>query len=82
MIKKINNIPVSGYFFDSLLMISKDLLLIITGDNTMENWKNNLKIISQKENAHNSDIFTLSKLGNILVLSGSKDYSIKIWLSI
>ena len=32
MIKKINNITVSGYFFDSLLMISKDLLLI-TGFN-------------------------------------------------
>ena len=123
MIKKINNITVSGYFFDSLLMISKDLLLItgfnqisiinvnsynlirtirkdnsdwinvvcmlnkdiiITGDKNRRliQWKienDNLKLISQKENAHNSDIFTLAKLGNGLVLSGSKDCSIIIW---
>ena len=123
MIKKINNITVSGYFFDSLLMISKDLLLItgfnqisiinvnsynlirtirkdnsdwinvvcmlnkdiiITGDKNRRliQWKienDNLKLISQKESPHNSDIFTLSKLGNGLVLSGSRDCSVKIW---
>ena len=57
---------------------------LITGDKNRRliQWKienDNLKLISQKENAHNSDIFTLSKLGNGLVLSGSKDCSIIIW---
>ena len=121
--KIINNISVAHYIWDSLLMISKDLLLI-TGDNIIsivninsyeliksiklfgservftacilnkniiltgdENgriiqWKiekDNLKLIYIKENAHDNWIFTLSKLGNGLILSGSKDKSIKIW---
>ena len=63
-------------------MLNKDI--IITGDKNRRliQWKienDNLKLISQKENAHNSDIFTLAKLGNGLVLSGSKDCSIIIW---
>ena len=119
----INNISVARYIWDSLLMISKDLLLI-TGDNIIsivninsyeliksiklfgservftacilnkniiltgdENgriiqWKiekGNLKLIYIKENAHNNWIFTLLKLGNGLILSGSKDQSVKIW---
>ena len=63
-------------------MLNKDI--IITGDKNRRliQWKienDNLKLISQKENAHNSDIFTLANLGNGLVLSGSKDCSIIIW---
>ena len=34
---------------------------------------------SQKENAHDDYINTLSKLGNGLILSGSGDDSVKIW---
>jgi len=121
--KKINNINLPNYSLDSLLMISKDLLLI-TGENkilivnvntydliktikvygsgwiystcmlnkdiilTADNnkriiqWKienDNLKLISKKENAHNESILTLSKLGNGLIVSGSKDGSVIIW---
>ena len=48
--------------------------------NNIENIKNdNLKLISIKENAHDNMIYTLSKLGIGLILSGSGDNSIKIW---
>ena len=123
IIKKINNISVTGYIFDNLLMISKDLL-VITGENKISiinvdsynlirtlkvdnsgliyavcmlnknmiligdqnrritQWKienSHLKLIYKKENAHDDKIYTLSKLGNGLILSGSADKSIKIW---
>ena len=122
-IKKINNISVAGYIYDSLLMISKNLLLItgknkisivnvnaynliksvnvldsgwiytacmlnkdiiITGDENRRiiQWKienDNLKLISLKENAHDNSIYTLSKLGDGLILSGSYDNFVKIW---
>ena len=122
-IQKINNINVSAWIFDSLLMISKDLLLItgydkisivnvniynlinvidvsgsgyiysacllnkdiiLTGDEKRRiiQWKienDNLKLISKKENAHYDKIFTIAKLDNGLILSGSCDKSIKIW---
>ena len=32
-----------------------------------------------KKNAHDDEIYTLSKLENGLILSGSKDNSFKIW---
>ena len=123
IINKINNISVSAYTPDCLLMISEDLLLIIgknkisilnvnlyqsikiidvpdsgwinsacmlnkdmilTADDKKRimQWKienENLTFISQKENAHDDEIYTLTKLGNGLVLSGSGDNSVKIW---
>ena len=123
IITKINNISVSYYIYDSLVMMTKDLLLA-TGENkisiinvnsynlikTIEvdnsgsiyaacmlnkdmiltsdynkriiQWKvenDNLKLISIKENAHEDRIYTLSKLDNGLILSGSCDNSVKIW---
>ena len=39
----------------------------------------NLKLISQKENAHDDEIYILLKLGNGLILSGSGDNFVKIW---
>ena len=63
-------------------MLNKDI--IITGDNNRRiiQWKienDNLKLISKKENAHDNSIYTLSKLDNGLILSGSRDKSVKIW---
>ena len=125
IINKIKNINAAFYNYDSLLMVSKDLL-IVTGKNKItivnvnshsevkaievsesglifaacmlnknvlltsdENkriiqWKlkekeNDLELISKKENAHDSDIYVLSKLGNGLILSGGFDGRVKIW---
>ena len=45
----------------------------------MEIENDNLNLISQKENAHDDEIYTLVKLGNGLILSGSGDNFVKIW---
>ena len=123
IITKINNISVSNYIFDSLVMMTKDLLLatgynklsiininshniirtidvfgsswilcafmlnenmILTGDlnKRIIQWKiegDNLQLISKKENAHENYIYTLSKIGNGLIISGSYDNFVKIW---
>ena len=63
-------------------MLNKDVIL--TGDDNKRiiQWKienDNLKLISIRENAHDDWITTLLKLGNGLILSGSRDKSVKIW---
>ena len=123
IITKINNICLTSNIWDSLIMITKDLLLV-TGENKLsiinvnlhniirtidvpgsgciycacmlnENtlltsdynkriiqWKiegDNLKLISKKENAHEHHIYTLSKIGKGLIISGSGDKYVKIW---
>ena len=123
IITKINNISVSYCIYDSLVMMTKDLLLatgenklsiininlhniirtidvsgsssiycacmlneniLLTGDGNKRimQWKivgDNLQLISKKENAHESWIGTLSKIGNGLIISGSGDNFVKIW---
>ena len=122
-ITKINNISVSYYIYDSLLMMTKDLLLatgdskltiininshsvirsidssgssyicsaclindnmILTCDNNHKiiQWKiegDNLILISKKENAHDTYIYTIKKLGNGLIMSGDGSGVVKIW---
>ena len=63
-------------------MLNKNILL--TGDEKRRiiQWKiegDNLKLLSIKENVHSSSVFTLLKLGNGQILSGSGDGEIKIW---
>ena len=123
IINQMNNISITSNIFNSLLMISNDLLLvagnsvisiinvnshslirtidvpdsnyiysvcflnknmILTSDYNKRiiQWKiegDNLKLISKKENAHDGEIYTLSKLPNGLILSGSRDKFVKIW---
>ena len=62
-------------------MLNENILL--TGDNNKRiiQWKivgDNLQLISKKENAHESLIGTLSKIGNVLIISGSSDEFVKI----
>ena len=69
-------------WINAVCMLNKDMIL--TGDDNKRiiQWKienDNLKIISIKENAHDNMIYTLSKLDNGLILSGSADCLIKIW---
>ena len=118
-----NNKSVTAWIFDSMIMISNDLLLI-TGRNQLSilnvnshnlirtiyvsgsgwicaaimlnknmiltaddnkriiQWKiegDNLQLISKKENAHDSYIYTLSKTGNGPTPPGSRDNFVKIW---
>ena len=122
-ITKINNISVTHYIFDSLLMMSNDLLLaagenkltiininshsiirsidvsgsswiysaclltddiILTADynHRIIQWRiqhDNLELISKKENAHDSSIYVLKKIGNGLIMSGDGNGEVKIW---
>ena len=122
-ITKINNISVAYYIFDSLLMMSNDLLLaagsnkltiininshsiirsidvsgsswicsaclltddiILTADDNHRiiQWRiqhDNLELISKKENAHDSSIYVLKKIGNGLIMSGDGNGEVKIW---
>ena len=79
----IRTIDVSGSsWINCACMLNENILL--TGDDNKRiiQWKienDNLKLISIKENAHDDWIFTLAKLGNGLILSGSRDKSVKIW---
>ena len=63
-------------------MLNKDMILTGDFNKRIIQWKienDNLKLISKKENVHDNRIYTISKLGNGFILSGSTDKSIKIW---
>ena len=63
-------------------MLNKDIIITWDENKRIIQWKienDNLKLISIKENAHDNSIYTLSKLGDGLILSGSYDNSVKIW---
>ena len=63
-------------------MLNKDMILTGDDNERIIQWKienDNLKLISIKGNAHYNRIYTLLKLGNGLILSGSDDESVKIW---
>ena len=63
-------------------MLNENILLTGDGNKRIIQWKiegDNLQLISKKENAHKDQIFTLSKIGNGLIISGSRDNFVKIW---
>ena len=63
-------------------MLNKDMILTGDDNERIIQWKienDNLILISIKDNAHYNRIYTLLKLGNGLILSGSDDESVKIW---
>ena len=92
-INKIYIINVNHYSLDREIEITNsnifgfcmiDENIFLTGDNngTIIKWKiegNNIIIISKKEKAHSDSIYSLIKMGNGLIVSGSFDKSIKIW---
>ena len=78
---RIIDIPNSGYIY-GVCMLNQSILL--TGDELKRiiQWKiekDNLILISIKENAHNKDINVLLKIGDGHIASGSDDNKIKIW---
>ena len=71
----------SGLIY-SACMVNKNMILNGDKNKRIIQWKiedDNLQLISKKENAHNGEIYTLSKIGNDLILSGSIDKLVKIW---
>ena len=79
----IRTIDVSGSSYIYCACILNENILL-TGDSNKRiiQWKiegDNLQLISKKENAHEDRIYTLSKLGNGLIISGSYDNFVKIW---
>ena len=74
-------VEASGWIYVAC-MLNKDMILTGDYNKRIIQWKienENLKLISKKENAHDDEIYTLSKLGNGLILSGSDVNSVKIW---
>jgi hypothetical protein len=39
----------------------------------------NLRLIGKKENAHDTYIYTIKKIGNGLIMSGDGNGEVKIW---
>ena len=75
------NVPNSICIYYACMLNENQLL---TGDlnKDIKQWKiekNNLKLISKKENAHKTEIYTLLKIGDGSILSGGSDGYIKIW---
>ena len=63
-------------------MLNENILLTGDDNRIIRQWKieeDNLNLISIKENAHNDIIWSLIKIGDGHIASGSFDKSIKIW---
>ena len=71
----------SGYIWSTCLLKND---IILTGDNNHRiiQWRiqnDNLVLISKKENAHDTCIYVLKKIGNGLIMSGDGNGEVKIW---
>ena len=78
---KIINVPNSNRI-TSVCMLNENILLTGDDNKAIRQWKiegDNLILISIKQNAHNSVIWSLIKIGDGHIISGSGDKSIKIW---
>ena len=79
----IRTIDVSGSsWINSAIMLNKNMILTADSNKRIIQWKiegDNLQLISKKENAHEDKIYTLSKIGNGHIISGSRDNFVKIW---
>ena len=78
---KIIDVPNSNKII-SVCMLNENILLTGDYNGAIRQWKiegDNLILISIKQNAHNSVIWSLIKIGDGHIISGSGDKSIKIW---
>ena len=78
---RIIDVP-GGSWITGVCMLNKNMLL--TGDysKVIRQWRiegDNLILISQKENTHDSNINPLLNIGDGCIASGSDDNTIKIW---
>ena len=78
---RIINAPNSS-FINVSCILNKNIFLTADINKNIKQWKiegNNLKLISIKTNAHDEGIFSLIKLRDGHILSGSDNGEIKIW---
>ena len=63
-------------------LLNEYILLTADSNHRIMQWKigdDNLKLISKKENAHDSGVYTINKLGNGLIASGDCEGTVKVW---
>jgi len=75
---KLNNISVTGCIFDSLLMISKDLL-VITGKNKISIINVNSYDLIKRINVDNSGWIVACMLNKDMILTGDDNERIMQW---
>lgn len=79
----IRNIDVSGSsWICSACLLTDDIILTADDNHRIIQWRiqhDNLELISKKENAHDSSIRVLKKIGNGLIISGDENGEVKIW---
>ena len=78
---KIVNVPNSNEIIGTC-MLNENILLTGDNNNAIKQWKiegDNIILKSIKYNAHKGAIFSIIKIGNGHIISGSADKSIKIW---
>ena len=79
----IRNIDVSGSsWIRPACLLTDDIILTADDNNRIIQWRiqhDNLELISKNENAHDSYIRVLKKIGNGLIMSGDGNGEVKIW---
>ena len=79
----IRSIDVSGSsWINSACLLTDDIILTADDNHRIIQWRiqhDNLELISKKENAHDSYIYVLKKIGNGLIMSGDGNGEVKIW---
>ena len=79
----IRSIDVSGSSdINSACLLTDDIILTADDNHRIIQWRiqhDNLELISKKENAHDSCINVLKKIGNGLIMSGDYNGEVKIW---
>ena len=75
------DIPNSGYIF-AIYKLNYNIIIIGDKNGNLMKWrieKDNIILISKKENAHNDHIFVILNLFNRNIITSSRDNTIKIW---
>ena len=81
--KKIRQIDIpNGGFLSATCKLNYNIIIIGDENGSLMKWrieKDNIILISKKENAHNEHIFAILNLFNRHIVTSSRDNTIKIW---